>query len=366
MDQVIDITTRRIALVMSGGVALGAWEGGAFAALAEAGMEPDRLVGVSAGAITAAIIAGNAPERRVEAMRAFWASLAADPAPLARFWLGPPPAEGAWRKAHNASSALQNLLFGRPGLFQPRITGGSELAAGPGLHDLAPLARRLPELLDFDLLNSPEAPRLAIAATDVESGERVVFDTARGARIGPEHVVASCALLPVFAPVEVEGRLLGDGGLSANLPLDLALEGAGEVTCLAVDLFGRRGSRPPRLSEAAARAGDLVFANQSRALLEALRREHRLRRLLARATLGASADEEVAAALAEGPRTVALTLLGYRAAPADAGVMKPFDFSPATLAERWASGEETMRQALRRLAEAPPGPGEFRVDEVDG
>jgi NTE family protein len=166
--------------------------------------------------------------------------------------------------------------------------------------------------------------------------------------------------------VEVEGRLLGDGGLSANLPLDLALEGAGEVTCLAVDLFGRRGSRPPRISEAAARAGDIVFANQTRSLAEAMRREHRLRALLFRTMLGAPADEEVAQALAEGPRTVALALLGYRAAPAEAGVMKPFDFSPVTLAERWESGKVTMDAALRRLREAPVTPGEFRLEEVDG
>jgi NTE family protein len=366
MDQPVELASRRIAFVMSGGVALSAWEGGAYAAMAEAGMLPDRVVGVSAGAITAAIIAGNPPERRVGVLRGFWESLAADPAPLARPFLGPPPAEGAWRKAHNASSAMQNLLFGRAGLFRPKLAGGAETAAGPGLHDLAPLGRRLPELVDFDLLNSPAAPRTAIVATDVETGERVEFDTARGMRIGPEHIIASCALLPLFAPVEVEGRLLGDGGLSANLPLDLALEGPGEVTCLAVDLFGRRGSRPPKLSEAAARAGDIIFANQTRALADALRREHRLRSLLARATLGTPVDEEVAGALAEGPRTVALALLGYRAAPAEAGVIKPFDFSPVTLEERWASGQATMAAALRRLREAPVAPGEFRLEEVEG
>jgi NTE family protein len=366
MDQQIEPVTRRIALVLSGGVALGAWEAGAYAAMEEAGMLPDRLVGVSAGAVNAAIIAGNPPGRRLEVLRAFWESLAADPAPLARPFLGPPPPEGAWRRAHNASSAVQNLLFGRAGLFRPKLAGGAESAAGPGLHDLAPLGRRLPELVDFALLNSPAAPRTAIVATDVETGERVVFDTAHGQRIGPGHILASCALLPVFAPVEVEGQLLGDGGLSANLPLDLAVEGPGEVTCLAVDLFGRRGSRPPGLSEAAARAGDIVFANQTRALAEALRREHRLRSLLFRATLGAPADEEVAQALAEGPRTVALALLGYRAAPADAGVMKPFDFSPATLEERWRSGEATMAEALRRLRDAPVASGEFRLEEVEG
>jgi NTE family protein len=366
MDQVIDITTRRIALVMSGGIGLGAWEAGAYAALAEEGPLPDRLVGVSAGAVVAAIIAGNPPERRVEVLRRFWESVARDPAPLVRPFLGPPPSEGAWRRAHNASAALQTLLLGRTGLFRPRYAPGPESAAGPGLHDLAPLGERLPDLVDFDLLNSPAAPRLAVCATEVESGARVVFDTARGARIGREHILASCALLPVFAPVEVEGRLLGDGGLSGNLPVDLAVEGPGEVTCLATDLFARQGERPGGLSRAAARAGDLVFGSQTHALLEALRREHRLRRLLSRATAGAPADEEVAQALAEGPRTVALALLGYRAAEAEAGVLKPFDFSPVTLAERWDAGAAVMRAALRELREAPPLPGSFALHQVDG
>jgi NTE family protein len=349
---------RRLALVLSGGLGLGAWEAGASAALEEAGLWPDRLVGSSAGAVVGAILAGNRPERGVERLRAFWASLASDPAPFTSFWFGPPPAEGAWRRLQNAGSALQNLLLGRPGLYRPR------LLSGPALHDLSPLAARLPEFVDFARLNGPEAPRLAIAATDVESGERVVFDTARGDRIGVQEVLASCALLPLLAPVEVGGRLLGDGGLSANLPLDLALEGAGEVTCLAAELFARRGSPPPGLSAAAARAGDLVFGNQTRQRVEALRREHRLRRLLERAA--DRADPEVAAALAEAPRTVALALMAYRGGASEAGVIKPFDFSPATLGERWDSGAAAMRAALARLDAAPPAPGSFTVHDIEG
>ena len=143
------------------------------------------------------------------------------------------------------------------------------------------------------------------------------------------------------------------------------MDGPGEVTCLAVDLFGLRGSRPNGLSEGAARAGDIVFGNQTRLQIEALRREHRLRRLLARVSVGTPADEEVATALAEGPRTVRLALLGYRASPADAGAMKPFDFSPRTLAERWESGEAVMRAALARLGERADV-GAFVVEEVDG
>jgi NTE family protein len=349
---------RRVALCLSGGIALGAFESGAAALLYAEGPVPDWIVGASVGSIGAAILAGNPPERREAQMRRFW-EMAADPFVVP--WAG-----GAWRRALNEASALRTLMLGRPGIFAPRLVPGFD--GRHALFDLAPLRARLPELVDFERLNSPEAPRLSIVTTDVESGERVVFDTAEGARIGPEEVVASCALLPLFAPVEIGGRLLGDGGLAANVPVDLPLDepGAEEVVLFAIDLFGRRGSRPDSLSGAAARAGDLVFGNQTYALLEARRREHRLRGLVTRLAREAPEGSEAAAearAVPPPPRT-AVMLLGYRAAKEEAGVAKPFDFSAATLTERWESGAATMRRALQRLGPgAEPG---FALHEVEG
>ena len=140
------------------------------------------------------------------------------------------------------------------------------------------------------------------------TGERVVFDTGQGARIGPDHILASCALLPLFAPVEIDGRLLGDGGMSSNAPLDLVLEeaGSGHMLCLVVDLFSPAGSRPHSLSASLSRVGDLAFGNQSRRLLEGQEREHRLRVLIGR--LGSRLppalrdDPEIASILTEGRR----------------------------------------------------------------
>src|SRR5712664_1061945 len=61
-----------ISLVLQGGGALGAYQAGVYQALHEAGLEPDWVVGVSIGAINAALIAGNPPERRLERLTAFW------------------------------------------------------------------------------------------------------------------------------------------------------------------------------------------------------------------------------------------------------------------------------------------------------
>ena len=62
----------RIALLLQGGGALGAYQGGVYQALAESDLHPDWVAGISIGAINSALIAGNPPGRRLERLRAFW------------------------------------------------------------------------------------------------------------------------------------------------------------------------------------------------------------------------------------------------------------------------------------------------------
>src|ERR1700743_296224 len=62
----------RVALVLQGGGALGAYQAGVYQALNEAGLEPDWISGVSIGGINAAIIAGNKVDERLEALTEFW------------------------------------------------------------------------------------------------------------------------------------------------------------------------------------------------------------------------------------------------------------------------------------------------------
>jgi NTE family protein len=66
-----------VALLLQGGGALGAYQAGVYEALAETGLHPDWVLGISIGAINAAIIAGNAPERRVDKLRGFWEEISA-------------------------------------------------------------------------------------------------------------------------------------------------------------------------------------------------------------------------------------------------------------------------------------------------
>lgn len=64
-------------LVLQGGGALGAYQAGVYEGLAEAGAAPDWIAGVSIGAINAALIAGNPPERRVPRLRELWERISA-------------------------------------------------------------------------------------------------------------------------------------------------------------------------------------------------------------------------------------------------------------------------------------------------
>jgi len=60
-----------VALVLQGGGALGSYQAGVYEGLAEAGIHPNWVAGISIGALNTAIIAGNAPGARVDALKQF-------------------------------------------------------------------------------------------------------------------------------------------------------------------------------------------------------------------------------------------------------------------------------------------------------
>jgi NTE family protein len=278
-----------MALVLAGGNALGALEAGAYQALHEHGLQPDWIVGSSIRAVNGAIIAGNSPERRTDALQAFWSKVA---------WPtgGGNAPDGLARIMQRLIGQWQAASFGNQAMLVPSPTGiMAEQMNAIGLYDLAPLRGTLERLVDFDLLN--EGPvRLTVVTVDLETGDEVLFGS-RTDRIGPEHIMASNALVPDFKPVGIDGRLLGDGGLSANLPVDVVRrEVDANRLCVAVELFSAR--RPPCTSfaEAAARRQELLFASQSRWFLEA----HARRPALERAPRRGRSHPEGLAAQARG------------------------------------------------------------------
>src|SRR3954467_5358641 len=223
-----------IALVMAGGVGLGAYHAGVYETLSRNGIRPDWLAGSSIGGVTAALLAGSQRGEELNVLQSFWQ---ADFGTPGRNW----PAGGHWL---NWMSALEARVVGVPGHFRPRLTlPGRRFVS---LYDLAPMRERLKSLVDFDRLNGG-AYRLSIATTDIETGDLVVFDTGKGDKISVDHLLASCGFLPEFAPVRIGERLLGDGGLSANAPVEAILRDENlpdEMLCFVVDLYSRDGCRP--------------------------------------------------------------------------------------------------------------------------
>jgi NTE family protein len=158
-------------LVLGGGAVRGMAHIGVLQVLDEAGLRPDLVVGVSAGSVAGALYsAGLAPDRIYA---------------LAR--------DAGWRKLAR--------------LVPPRL----------GVVDISPLGEWVGELTEGAHVEDLPIPFVAVAA-DIQSGELVPFDR------GPvrDAVLASCAVPGIVCPVETNGRLLVDGGVLNDLPVNLA------------------------------------------------------------------------------------------------------------------------------------------------
>ncbi|NBJ09406.1 patatin-like phospholipase family protein [Microvirga arsenatis] len=328
-----------LVLALGGGNALGSYLAGAYEHLQQRGIEPQWIVGGSIGAVTGAIIAGNAPEDRMPRLRAFWdEAMIRSPGLLGR--------GTKIRHAYNEIHTITALLFGRPGLFGHRFPGMlSMLPWMPGdvaLYDHKPLLQTLERLVDFERLNRGDI-RLTVGCVDLESGEEVFFDTVRDT-LTPEHFLASSAITPVFPPVEIGGRLLCDPGYTNNLPLDVPFAEPlpDDFTCIAVELFSLQASRPASLDATAERANDLIFASPTRRSLEALKREYALR------------DRWEP----DGPQATLLHMAYYAGSDERAG--KTFDYSPSSIQDRWAAGRRDMERSLALLDGAPAEGRRFR------
>lgn len=352
------------ALVLQGGGALGAYQGGAFEALADTACTPDWVAGISIGAIHAALIAGNPPERRVHRLRDFWQRVTSTVPSL-----GWAVADGPLRQGVNDWAAAWGAAFGLPGFFRPRP--GAALWPGecdsPSLYDTGPLRETLLELVDFDRLNDGPM-RLSVGAVDVQSGNFAYFDN-RQQRIGPEHIMASGALPPGFPAVVVDGRAYWDGGLVSNTPLRHVVENLASVaaTIFQIDLFSARGALPRTLAQVADREKDIRFSSRTRAVTDMLRERHELhRRMRALAALLPAArrsDPRVQQLLA-GTRdaTVTLVHLIHRHKGSETQT-RDYEFSRPSMQEHWQAGHADMAHTLRSLAAhgTGPEPGGFRV-----
>jgi NTE family protein len=171
---------RRVAFVFQGGGSLAAAQVGTVRALAAAGLRPDLVIGSSAGALNAVAFAADPSQAGADAVEAVWRSLARrQVAPFsARALLAAVTRRGAGLVSQ---SALRALLAGLP---VPRTLDGTSIPAH-------------------------------VVATELASGAPVVISDGETV----PALLASCAFPGLYAPVELAGRQLVDGGVSADVPV---------------------------------------------------------------------------------------------------------------------------------------------------
>jgi len=189
-------TDVRPALVLSGGGLLGAVQVGVLKALFQGGLRPSMVVGTSVGALNGAFVAFHPEPEGIGELEAVWRDLRAS-----RIF------------EQNPVRLAVNLITRRNCMFRTDL-----------------LQQLIGDFLVTDDFAAAKMP-LRVVATDMSKGEKVVLEEGRVS----EAVLASCAIPGLFCPVELDGALLVDGGLVANMDLETAVN-AGASDILAIDL----------------------------------------------------------------------------------------------------------------------------------
>lgn len=349
----MDKTVEKQVLVLQGGGALGAYQAGAYEALAKEGHEPDWLAGISIGAINSALIVGNAPENRVSRLKEFWNRLSSGLQGVSLI-----PGENG-RTLFNELSSWTGTMFGVPGFFTPRLI--SPFLAWPGtpsalsFYDTSPLRDTLSQLVDFDLLNNGKT-RLSVGAVNVRTGNFRYFDTTRE-RLTVDHILASGALPPGFPPVEIEDEYYWDGGLVSNTPLYYVIDSADRSDNLCifqVDLFSSRGPLPTTIMEAAEREKEIRYSSRTRMTTTAAQSELKLRmaaqNLLKKIPENLRNDPDVKL-LMENATSSSITVMHIINRPNNSDTQsKDYEFSRLSMEEHWANGQQDVTKSLHSKA----------------
>jgi NTE family protein len=340
----------RVALVLQGGGALGAYQAGVYQALHEAGLEPDWISGVSIGGINAAIIAGNKPEDRLEALSEFWRRITDR-----KLWLWSPDGD-IFRQWRNAYSAVTSMMFGQPGFFSPHKINPWFMAPGAAdatsYYDTEPLRETLSEIVDFGLINSRKH-RFSVGAVNVQSGNFIFFDNSHDT-ILPEHVMASAALPPGFPMVKIGTEYYWDGGVVSNTPLQhlLAQDDSLNSLVFQVDLFSARGPLPRTIQDVMGREKDIVYSSRTRQVTDMFARLQRWKTRAYEALVKVPEAELTAEQramrdkLADLPQATILQMI-YQRQVYESNA-RDYEFSGDSMHEHWQAGLDDTRKTLSR------------------
>jgi NTE family protein len=207
----------KVALVLSGGGAMGIAHVGAILELERLGIRPDIVVGTSMGSIVGGLYAsgmnGEELQRAVESMN--WDAI----------FDATPPRDGLTfrQKQQEAEFPVKPTI----GVVKGRPRAPAALVSDANL--LLQLRRLLgtrAAVSTFDDLPI----RFRAVATDIETGNKVVLDRGDLA----DAMRASMSVPGVFAPQRINGKLLVDGGMADNVPIDVARDLGADIVIVAV------------------------------------------------------------------------------------------------------------------------------------
>jgi len=350
----------QIVLVMQGGGAQGAYQGGVYQALHEAGIEPDWVIGTSIGAINGSIIAGNVVARRLEHLREFWSHIESPPPGLLGLVA---PMFGS------PATDLATLLSGVPGFFSPNshFLKGIDAPVGverAAIYSIDPLRKFLPDLVDFERLNSGN-PRFTLGLVGVPDSQMQYFDSAYG-KIGIDHVLGSSAVPPTFPAVRIDGKAYWDGGIYSNTPVEAVFDDSPRQSSVifAVQIWHARGPEPESVAEVFARQKDIMFGSHSKSHIARQAELHRMRHVVR--TLVEMLPEErrntpEVQDLARYGCTTVMHLVEINAEPLEGETnSREYDFTKTTIEARWHAGyTDTGRVIAKR-------PWENKIDPSVG
>jgi NTE family protein len=177
------------ALVLSGGGPRGAAQVGMLQVLAEGGFVPDRIYGVSVGAVNGAAFANNPTVEGVEYLTQIWRELRSEDIFPQRLGHGP------WRFLQQRES----------------------------IHPNSGLRQLIEEGIGFELLEESAIPIEVVATSIVDGRERWLTS---GSAV--EAILASAAIPAIYPPVEIDGDRLIDGAVVDNVPIGRAIDAGAE------------------------------------------------------------------------------------------------------------------------------------------
>ena len=338
----------QLVLVMQGGGALGAYHGGVYEAMHEAGLEPDWVIGTSIGAINGVLIAANRREARLERLRGWWRRLEQ---------LAPGP-----------FSTFATIARGIPGFFTPRppLVGGLTAPVGVDLasyYSTGPLRDTLAGFVELEALGRPT--RLTVGSVKVAKGEMRYFDS-RDMRLSLDHVMASGALPPGFAAVRIDGEAYWDGGLYSNTPMEVVFEDDPRRDSLIFDanVWQPTGPEPDSLWQVLAREKDIRYASRADSHIARQKQIHHLRRVIRELASHVTPEERSQAHVRKldswGCNTTMHVVRLLAPALSSEDYWKDIDFSAGGIQARWQAGLDDARRMIERA------PWQAPVDPMEG